>query len=213
MAATWLFERSGAGAAAGAGDVSDRVPPAYGGGGPGPGGGMAADPARLGLWFFLGTVSMLFIGFTSAYMVRRTSADWRPVAMPPLLWATTASIAASSLMVERARRATRRGRMDAARAAFAGAAALAALFAGGQVLAWKTLAAAGVFLSTNPHSAFLYVLTGAHLVHVAGGLFWAGAALSRLRRAAGGDPLALFATYWHFLGALWVYLLLLLFVF
>ena len=40
------------------------------------------DPAQFGLWAFLGTVSMLFIGFTSAYIVRRTGLDWRPLPLP-----------------------------------------------------------------------------------------------------------------------------------
>ena len=41
--------------------------------------GFLGDTALFGLWAFLGTVSMLFIGFTSAYLIRRTSADWVPV--------------------------------------------------------------------------------------------------------------------------------------
>ncbi|HET8647205.1 MAG TPA: hypothetical protein VFO85_17040, partial [Vicinamibacteria bacterium] len=89
------------------------------------------------------------------------------------------------------------------------------LFAIGQVAAWRWLAARGFYLESNPHNSFFYVLTGTHLVHLAGGLVWCGVALSRVRRlaAAGHDGLGLFATYWHFLAGLWIYLLLLLFVF
>ncbi len=47
----------------------------FGGGGTS----LIGDPARFGLWLFLGTVSMLFIGFTSAYILRRASADWQPL--------------------------------------------------------------------------------------------------------------------------------------
>jgi cytochrome c oxidase subunit 3 len=93
---------------------------------------------------------------------------------------------------------------------------LGALFAVGQVMAWRVLAARGYYLDSNPHNSFFYVLTGAHLVHLAGGLVWFGVVLSRVRRLAyvpGEDGLGLFATYWHFLAGLWVYLLLLLFVF
>jgi cytochrome c oxidase subunit 3 len=60
------------------------------------------------------------------------------------------------------------------------------------------------------------VLTGVHVVHLLGGLVWFAVVLLRLRRMAylpGEDGLRLFATYWHFLGGLWVYLLWLLFVF
>jgi cytochrome c oxidase subunit 3 len=187
-----------------------------GGGEPGrPGGGIAADSTRLGLWLFLGTVTMLFVGFTSAYLVRRGSADWRPLAVPAMLWWNTAAIAASSVTLEVARRRLRGWAPAGAVPWVAATGVLGALFAVGQVLAWRALAARGFYLETNPHHAFFYVLTGAHLVHLAGGLVWFAVVLSRVRRLAyvpGEDGLGLFATYWHFLAALWMYLLVLLFV-
>jgi cytochrome c oxidase subunit 3 len=198
----------------GAGGRPPGAPP--GGGGPGrPGGGVAADPTRLGLWLFLGTVSMLFVGFTSAYLVRRGAADWRPLAAPALLWWNTAAIAASSAALQVARRRLRGWAPAEAVPWVAATGVLGALFAAGQLLAWRSLAARGLFLETNPHNSFFYVLTGVHLVHLAGGLVWFGVVLSRVRRLAyvpGEDGLGLFATYWHFLAALWVYLLVLLFV-
>src|SRR5688572_100104 len=187
-----------------------------GDGGPGqPNGGIAADSTRLGLWLFLGTVTMLFVGFTSAYLVRRGSADWRPLAVPAMLWWNTAAIAASSVTLEVARRRLRGWAPAGAMPWVAATGVLGALFAVGQVLAWRALAARGFYLETNPHHAFFYVLTGAHLVHLAGGLVWFGVVLSRVRRLAyvpGEDGLGLFATYWHFLAVLWMYLLVLLFV-
>ena len=89
------------------------------------------------------------------------------------------------------------------------------LFLVGQVAAWRQLAARGVFLASNPHSSFFYVLTGMHGVHLIGGLAWFAVVLAQVRRLAltpGEDGLRLFATYWHFLAGLWVYLLYLLFV-
>ena len=52
--------------------------------------------------------------------------------------------------------------------------------------------------------------------HLLGALVWLLAVLWKSRRLAytpGQDGLGLFATFWHFLGVLWVYLFLLLFVF
>ena len=92
---------------------------------------------------------------------------------------------------------------------------LGALFVAGQVQAWRHLAAQGVFLSSDPHSAFFYVLTGVHAVHVVAALAWYMTVLFRVRRrvyAPGGDGLGLFATFWHFLGGVWAYLLFVLFV-
>jgi heme/copper-type cytochrome/quinol oxidase subunit 3 len=53
------------------------------------------------------------------------------------------------------------------------------------------------------------------VLHLSGGLIWFAVLAARLRRLAiapGSDGLGLFATYWHFLGLLWAYLLFVLFV-
>jgi cytochrome c oxidase subunit 3 len=198
------------------GGLPPREPWAHAGGRPGDdGAGILGDPERFGLLAFMGTVTMLFIGFTSAYILRRASADWRPLAAPALLWPNTAALLASSLTLERARRRLRECDMAGLRSSLLATGALGALFVLGQMAAWRALAAQGIFLATNPHSSFFYVLTGLHAVHLLGGLAWFGVVASRARRMAllpGSDDLALFATYWHFLGALWLYLLFLLFV-
>ena len=62
------------------------------------------DQVRLGLWMFLGTVTMLFAAFTSAYVVRRSGSDWRQVALPQILWVNTLVLAASSVALEAASR-------------------------------------------------------------------------------------------------------------
>jgi cytochrome c oxidase subunit III len=189
------------------------------GGDDGPGDGAPAllgDPSRFGLLAFLGTVSMLFVGFTSAYILRRASADWQPLSAPPVLWLNTAALLASSVTLEIARRRLRGWDRAGAQLFLAATGLLGLAFAAGQIVGWHQLAAMGVFLSSNPHSSFFYLLTGVHVVHLLAGLVWFAVALSRLRRMAllpGEDGLRLFATYWHFLGALWVYLLWLLFVY
>jgi cytochrome c oxidase subunit 3 len=182
----------------------------------GGGGSLFGDPERFGLWLFLGTISMLFIGFTSAFILRRASADWQPLAAPPILWINTAVLFLSSTALERSRRRLVGWDLPGAQLWLSVTGLLGLLFVGGQWLAWQALAAAGVFLASNPHSSFFYVLTGVHVVHVLGGLFWFVAVLRRTRRMGftpGEDGLRLFATYWHFLAVLWAYLLFLLFVY
>jgi cytochrome c oxidase subunit 3 len=190
------------------------------GGGDGDGGGreFAFDPARFGLMAFLGTVSMLFIGFTSAYIVRRTAMDWRALPAPRLLWWNTGALLLSSVSLEIARR--RRALLDRSglRRWLGVTALLAVLFVAGQVKAWRVLAALGYFLSSSPHSSFFYMLSGVHLVHLGGGLVWFGLLLFRLRgaryaAAEGASALGLFSTYWHFLGLLWLYVAVLIFAF
>lgn len=181
------------------------------------GGGLLADPPRLGLWLFLGTITMLFVGFTSAFIARRgsPSGDWKPLALPAVLWLNTAALLASSATLEVARRRLRRwepGMLPW----LAATGALGLLFVVGQLSAWRSLMARGFLLASSPHNSFFYILTGLHGVHLLGAFAWFAVVFWKahgLRYTPGRDGLGLFATFWHFLGALWVYLFLLLFVF
>ncbi len=85
---------------------------------------------------------------------------------------------------------------------------LTAAFVVGQLVVWRGLLAAGATLSGNPANSFFYFLTGAHALHVAGGLYvWARATL---RLGQGGDSVAirrsieLCTVYWHFLLMVWL---------
>jgi cytochrome c oxidase subunit 3 len=196
-----------------------------GAGGDSPGGGgdngrggpeVFYDPHRFGLWLFLGTLTMMFIGFTSAYMVRRTSPDWVPLRAPGLLWVNTALLLLSSASLEAARRRLRGWNVAGVGPWLMATGALGVLFVTGQLAAWRLLSARGYFVSSNPHNSFFYMLSGVHGVHLVVGLIWFAVVLFKARRLAytpGEDGLGMFATYWHFLTGLWVYLLLLLFVF
>jgi cytochrome c oxidase subunit 3 len=216
--ATELLEKAPvySGPGGGSGGGGDDRP----GGGPGSNGGESSgilgNPDLFGLWAFLGTVSMLFIGFTSAFILRRASADWQPLAAPSILWLNTAALLASSGTLEAARRRLRGWDLAGSERFVLLTGLLGFLFVGGQYFGWQQLAAQGVFLASNPHSSFFYVLTGVHALHLFGGLCWFLVVMRRMRRLAfvpGADGLRLFATYWHFLGGLWVYLLWLLFVY
>jgi cytochrome c oxidase subunit 3 len=185
----------------------------------------AVDPRRLGLWIFLATVSMLFAAFSSAYLVRIASGAWKPIELPAILWLTTATIVLSSVTIEMARNSER----SSVVAWIALTAGLGVIFLAGQVMAWRTLAAAGLFMHDSPHAAFLYIFTALHGAHLAGGLVWmtvvwrnhlrwdrrlalitaAECPVSRttLYAACGlDDQLARCTTYWHFMGSLWIFL-------
>jgi len=86
---------------------------------------------------------------------------------------------------------------------------LGLVFVGGQYLAWRQLAAQGLYLATNPNSSFFYLLTGVHAAHVLGGIVALGYLLVLL--AAGGSVRRNLVNgvvvYWHFMAALWLYLL------
>src|SRR3990172_4302090 len=65
---------------------------------------------RTGMGMALLAIAMLFVAFTSAYIVRGgLSNDWVPIELPPLVWLNTGLLLASRLTMERTRRALNQG--------------------------------------------------------------------------------------------------------
>ena len=173
---------------------------------------------NLGMWMFLATVTMLYAAFSSAYLVRGASQDWMQVALPGILWWNTLLLALSSVAVEIGRRNALAGRWGEGRTWLVVASVLGLAFLAGQVGAWRQLVVNDISWSTTPHSSFFYILTGLHGLHLVAGLVVLLYMLTRLyrpsRMAGAGNSAACEwdasagpgATFWHFLGVLWLYL-------
>jgi cytochrome c oxidase subunit 3 len=211
-----------------AGPSRPRAADAAGASAPAPSASAAAPPALAALWLLMGVLSMLFLLFGAAYLMRMSLPDWRPLPFVPWqLWLSSALLAASGAGWEAARRRAARpagGAADGAAAAALAAACLASLaFLAAQLWAWQRMGALHFPLAGNPANSFFYLLTGLHGLHVAGGLLvGAGACLVSLRgaggvggahaRAAAALRLRLCARYWHFLLLWWLLLFGLLFL-
>ena len=198
-----------------------------GGGGHHPGGfddfGWSGGPApgavrrtyRTGMWLALLTISMVFVAFTSAYVVRSgLSDDWLPIQLPPLLWWNTLILLASSVALQQTQRALNQGLRVACNRWLTATLVLGLTFLAVQLLVWRQLANHGIYMVTNPSSSFFYVLTGTHGLHLLGGLvalFYIAWEAWRYRLGPAKRTLVeVTAMYWHFLGGLWIYILLLL---
>jgi len=196
--------------------------------------------ARLGLGAALISILMLFVAFTSAYIVRqglptldpntnRVVRDWMPVQLPTVLFLiNTGVLLLSSLTIERARRQLARGVALEPVVSIPGVSlgkdrklpwlgitiVLGLGFLTGQWLAWSDLASRGFFVATGPSSSFVYLLTGAHAVHLLGGIvaLLIAASTVLLRRPLESRRLVVDVTawYWHFMALLWIYILALL---
>ena len=191
--------------------------------------------ARLGMICAIVTVSMVFVSLTSAYVVRRGLPtfddssrtyfrDWAAVQLPwVLLFVNTAILLISSLSMEGARRGIARRAALAPVTSIPGVSlgeernfpwlgvtiVLGVAFLVGQFMAWGELKARGFLVNTNPNSSFIYLLTAAHAVHLAGGivaLLWAGIT-SLLHKPIEGCRIVVdvAAWYWHFMAVLWIY--------
>jgi cytochrome c oxidase subunit 3 len=153
---------------------------------------------RTAIWLTLAAISMMFMGLTSAYVVSQgLEPGWKQVHMRPLTWIDTGILLLSSLTMETARR-------NGAIRALAATLSLGLLFLAGQIGVFRQLAQEGYYLSTGRQSSFYYVLTGLHGLHVLGGILALTGLMLRPRPCL---RLEVTAVYWHFMGALWLYLL------
>jgi cytochrome c oxidase subunit III len=188
-----------------------------GGGGPddnsNPDGGVPGA-GMLAMKFLLASISMLFVTIGVAYYERAKAAGhWQHIHVPPLLWLSSALILASSWTLETARGAFERKNSLRYARWLEVTVGIGLAFLCSQVFALRELAAQGMYLRHNPHSSLFYVLTGAHGIHLLGGM----AALSYLLIKASVRPevvlfdfrrqrgrAAIAALYWHFLAGIWL---------
>jgi cytochrome c oxidase subunit III len=216
------------------------TPPIGGGGdgrsSGGPDYGARLRRARLGLILAIITVCMVFIALTSAYVVRQGLPtfddasksyvhDWGQVQLPWLLLGfNTLVLLVSSVTMELARRQSARQAALAPVKTIPGVSlgdertfpwlwitvVLGFAFLGGQWMAWGQLHDYGFYVNTNPNSSFVFLLTAAHAVHLAGGLLallWAAFAFLR-HKSMESKRIAVDITawYWHFMAFLWIYI-------
>jgi len=180
----------------------------------------AEGALQSGIWVGIFAITMSFAAFTSALFVRQGSgADWTHIALPPVLYANTLALLLSSATLQMARRAVTAVPPFEPRAVRMGLGwlmatlALGFIFVAGQFEAWRQLAAQGLYLATNPNSSFYYVLTAMHGLHVLAGIVALALVVGRIAASRAAFRKSTFeatATYWHFMGVLWLYLLLVL---
>jgi len=182
----------------------------------------ARATGTVGMILFLASWAMMFGALFYAYtMLRMGALVWPPPGAPeiPLLVPSgiTLMLAASSGMLELSRRALGMGEMIRFQRALIACIVLGALFLGVQSQVWFDLWGAGLTLALGPYGALFYFLTIFHALHVVVGLgilgwllYAAPRASSPILRDARGQYAAMF---WHFVGAVWLIIFALVYVF
>ena len=167
---------------------------------------------RAGMLFAMTSMVSLFVTLTVALQARWAHPkDWVSIRLPRVLYLNTLVLLISSLTIEVARHSARAEARRRRTIYLCATLLLGLTFVGGQFVGWKDLVSSGVYLASNPGSLFLYVISGAHGLHLFGGMialvwviFRAGS-LERSRKAE--TAVDVVALYWHFMDGLWVYLL------
>jgi len=175
--------------------------------------GLGTHPKRLVLILLIFSIIMMFAAFTSGYIVRRDEGNWREFDLPISLLFNTIVIVLSSAAMQWAFYSAKHDEVKRVHIGLLATLALGIVFVFGQVHSWGDLVAGRTFFGgadANPSGSFVYVLMGVHAFHLITGLIFVAVVLkrslnyqvhSRAMLSIGNATI-----YWHFLGALWLYL-------
>ncbi|NDK54574.1 cytochrome c oxidase subunit 3 [Pontibacter fetidus] len=170
-------------------------------------------PLKFSLWLIIISILMMFGAFTSAYIVRREEGNWLEFDLPGMFLVNTVIIVLSSVAMQWAYVAAKKNNLNMVKLMVGLTMVLGIAFLYGQLNAWGDLVANNVYFGgseSNPAGSFLYVLTGVHGFHLVTGLiFLLIVLISSLKFKVHSKNMLriqLCTTYWHFLGALWLYL-------
>ncbi len=177
---------------------------------------LALPAAAVGLRVYFGVAGVMFLLIGVMFVMRMgghgvgtgQQPDWKPMLWPPLLWFNTGVLVLSSAAWEWARAAGDRAQRDNLRAGLIAGGVLALVFLAGQLTVWRQLEDAGCGITATTMSAFFYLITALHGLHLAGGLaVWGRTTVKVLGGSAAAEvrqSVELCTLYWHFLLLVWI---------
>ncbi len=165
------------------------------------------------LWISMISMTMMFAGLTSAYVVSKGREDWLSFELPSAFYISTLLIVLSSLSFYLAKRTLMAGNQKQTTLMLALTLLLGLGFVFYQFNGFGQLIDAGLYTTgpqSNVASSFLYVITATHLLHIFVGIIVLLRVLYRNVRKeytpASHLGFSLGAIFWHFVDALWIYL-------
>jgi len=179
-------------------------------------------PQTIILYLVLGGITMLFLGFTIAYLYNRVQFGLQSVALPNLFYFNTILLLACSLILIKAKQAYLDDDTSLYQKLLWASLICTLLFLVLQILAWWQLKTMNTDLIEGNMTTYLYALSGLHFAHVIAGIpflcHFIYVAHYRMKEPVSvliyfTDPdkkrsLNLLSTYWHYLDFLWIFLVL-----
>jgi cytochrome c oxidase subunit III len=170
-------------------------------------------PHKFTLWVAIGSIVMMFAGLTSAYIVKRSQANWALLDMPRVFWFSTVAILLSSGTIFLAQRAFGVREMKKYRLLLGITTLLGVVFLLLQIIGFASYEQQDIRLvgaGSNASYSFLLAIAALHGVHVLGGVIALVIIFIRStsvkRRNYSSVPIEVASTYWHFVDLLWIYL-------
>lgn len=181
------------------------------------------SPKTFIIWLFIVASTMLFLAFCSAYFVHQGDGvrnnAWLKFDLPFEFWISAGIVILSSLFMQMAYRAAQRDDIYKIPSLLTITLICGIAFCISQFYGWLNLMDRGLFFSNKEpaeiSASFVYVISAAHFAHIIGGLILLTVGITRASRLQIHKKNMVFInickTYWHFLGILWILLLLFLY--
>jgi len=167
------------------------------------------------LWVSMISMTMMFAGLTSAYVVSRKRDDWVSFDLPPAFYTSTILIIISSITFLLAKFFIKKDNRQLTTLFLASTLILGVGFVYFQFEGFKELLNSGLFFTganSTVKSSFIYGIVLVHLVHIAAGIIVLLVVfynhISKKYSSTDFLGLELGAIFWHFVDILWIYLFL-----
>ncbi len=176
---------------------------------------------KLILLFAMVSMTMMFAGLTSAYVVSQSRADWlKNFELPSAFYFSTVAILGCSVTFHLAKKAIQKDNISGTASFLLATLALAIAFIVLQFIGFGQIVADGYYFTGSASTittTFLYIVVLVHLIHLAGGIISLLIIIyNHFKQKYNSSQtlgIELGAMYWHFLDFLWVYLFLFLYFF
>ena len=176
---------------------------------------------KLILLFAMLSMTMMFAGLTSAFVVSKSRGDWMEnFQLPTAFYFSTVAIILCSITFHLAKKAIQKDNRTATTGFLIATLALGILFVLLQFKGFGEIVQQGYFFTgpeSNITTTFLYVVTVMHMAHLAGGIISLLIIIyNHFKQKYNSSQILgieLGAMYWHFLDFLWIYLFLFLYFF
>lgn len=176
---------------------------------------------KLILLFAMISMTMMFAGLTSAFVVSKSRVDWlKDFELPTAFYISTIVIIGCSVTFYLAKKAIEKNNQNRTTMMLLATLVLGVLFVISQFAGFNQIIESGYYMTGQGSSitvTFLYIIAFVHLLHLAGGLISLLIIIyNHFKQKYNSTQtlgIELGAMYWHFLDLLWVLLFLFLYFF
>ena len=167
------------------------------------------------LWVSMISMTMLFAGLTSAYVVSRKRDDWVSFDLPSIFYTSTLIIIISSITFMLAKYFIKKDNRQLTSLFLISTLILGVSFVYFQFEGFQELMQAGLYFTgeqSTVKSSYIYGITIAHIAHIVAGIIVLLVVVfnhfTKKYSAKDSLGLELGAIFWHFVDILWIYLFL-----